>query len=568
MNDSGKMNRFLNYRTLIVAIVFLYLVSLVKRIFVGFDMDEQYSVALLYRIASGDLLLKEMWEPHQTSAIVLAPLVKAYMAVKGDTEYLMVFLRLVGALIQALIAVLWCRVVARKTERSIAAFSAAIILFVLPKWIQSPEFTNMQVWMLITTCVCLIAAIEKNSFGLAIVAGAFFTLEVLDYPSCVLLIIVFVIFLRKDLKKLLGMLIVPIASFVAFVTYLLSHMSVNELFASVSHILSDGSHSEGFRDKIIKYISELPQLAVHVLIYALIGVAVSLLWHVLVRKKKAGGRIFADSLCICSAVALLDQFRFWFSDGAHIVHPQYGYFVLFAAGIILYIKDRDKFDDKWSLWVKLIYTASFVGFLSVLALTNLDIRASFVHLLPGMIMSVVLLAERYKSSDARESRIMMGILLVSISMLFLFGQICVVRTSNEGRYEDMRFVRQKSLYGASKGIYCAYMEGYESNDNYLLLKQNMPDGSKLLYVGVDNATYLMGNYVVCEPSTISTPVYEGLEDYYTINRERIPEYIVFDKSFVDKSSIDKDDIFDMAGGVKAELLAESDFIEVYRTIEE
>lgn len=566
MNDSGKMNRFLNYRTLIVAIVFLYLVSLVKRIFVGFDMDEQYSVALFYRIASGDLLLKEMWEPHQTSAIVLAPIVKAYMAVKGDTEYLMVFLRLVGALIQALVAVLWYKFAARKTERSIAAFSAAIILFVLPKWIQSPEFTNMQVWMLIATCVCLLAAIEKNSFGLAIVAGVFFTLEVLDYPSCVLLVIVFVIFLRKDLKKLFGMMIVPIASFVAFVTYLLSHMSLGELFGGISHILSDGSHSEGFRDKIIKYISELPQLAVHVLIYALIGVAVSLLWHVLVRKKKADGRLFADSLCVCSAVALLDQFRFWFSDGAHIVHPQYGYFVLFAAGIIFYIKDRDKFGDKWSLWVKLIYTASFVGFLSVLALTNLDIRASFVHLLPGMIMSVVLFAERYKSSDARESRTMMCILLVSISTLFLFGQICVVRTSNEGRYEDIRFVRQKSLYGASKGIYCAYMEGYESNDNFLLLKQNVPDGSKVLYVGVDNATYLMGNYVVCEPSTISTPTYMGLEDYYKINRDRNPEYVVFDKGFLNQKNISESDVLNMIEGVNCEVLRESDYLKIYKIL--
>ena len=44
----------------------------IKNIFVGVDNDETYGIVLGYRLANGDKLLLEMWEPHQTSAIFTA----------------------------------------------------------------------------------------------------------------------------------------------------------------------------------------------------------------------------------------------------------------------------------------------------------------------------------------------------------------------------------------------------------------------------------------------------------------------------------------------------------------
>lgn len=40
-----------------------------KNLFIGADTDEGYGIMVGYRLAMGDRLLLEMWEPHQTSAI-------------------------------------------------------------------------------------------------------------------------------------------------------------------------------------------------------------------------------------------------------------------------------------------------------------------------------------------------------------------------------------------------------------------------------------------------------------------------------------------------------------------
>ena len=41
-----------------------------KNLFIGADTDEGYGIMVGYRLAMGDRLLLEMWEPHQTSAIL------------------------------------------------------------------------------------------------------------------------------------------------------------------------------------------------------------------------------------------------------------------------------------------------------------------------------------------------------------------------------------------------------------------------------------------------------------------------------------------------------------------
>ena len=43
-----------------------------KNLFIGADTDEGYGIMAGYRLAMGDRLLLEMWEPHQTSAIFTA----------------------------------------------------------------------------------------------------------------------------------------------------------------------------------------------------------------------------------------------------------------------------------------------------------------------------------------------------------------------------------------------------------------------------------------------------------------------------------------------------------------
>ncbi len=78
---------------------------------------------------------------------------------------------------------------------------------------------------------------------------------------------------------------------------------------------------------------------------------------------------------------------------------------------------------------------------------------------------------------------------------------------------------------------------------------------------------MLGDYEVCKPSTISTPDYSDLTDYYSFNPDKLPGYVVFEKSYVDMNNIDAADLITgICAGVNFEQIAESDFIGIYRLV--
>lgn len=62
-----------------------------KNLFIGADTDEGYGIMVGYRLAMGDRLLLEMWEPHQTSAIFTAVFIRLFVMLTGGVNYLNLF---------------------------------------------------------------------------------------------------------------------------------------------------------------------------------------------------------------------------------------------------------------------------------------------------------------------------------------------------------------------------------------------------------------------------------------------------------------------------------------------
>lgn len=58
------------YRWLVILLVLGAVIVNVKKIFTDFMIDSEYAVALSYRLARGDEMFTQMWEPHQTSAFL------------------------------------------------------------------------------------------------------------------------------------------------------------------------------------------------------------------------------------------------------------------------------------------------------------------------------------------------------------------------------------------------------------------------------------------------------------------------------------------------------------------
>ena len=71
MKDRTKRENLIWLLT-VLTLLGLSAVAVVRSLIIGLDIDEQYAVTLAYRIARGDILVKEVWEPHQTSALLPA----------------------------------------------------------------------------------------------------------------------------------------------------------------------------------------------------------------------------------------------------------------------------------------------------------------------------------------------------------------------------------------------------------------------------------------------------------------------------------------------------------------
>lgn len=49
---------------------------------------------------------------------------------------------------------------------------------------------------------------------------------------------------------------------------------------------------------------------------------------------------------------------------------------------------------------------------------------------------------------------------------------------------------------------------WQYRDTLSLVKDNLPEGAKVFYIGTANGIYLMGDMEFCTPSTISSPTFD------------------------------------------------------------
>ncbi|MDD4849062.1 MAG: hypothetical protein PHO10_00015 [Gemmiger sp.] len=117
---------------------------MVKTLFVGLEIDEEYALSIGYRLVQGDTLFYTMWEPHQLSALTAAGLIALFMAVTGGTTGVLLFVRVVMLGAKALLSWVFYREF-RPSMGKTGAYLAALVLFVYtPKWFLGPDYIAQQ----------------------------------------------------------------------------------------------------------------------------------------------------------------------------------------------------------------------------------------------------------------------------------------------------------------------------------------------------------------------------------------------------------------------------------------
>ena len=122
----------------------LALAALVRTMFLGLEIDEEYALSLSFRLVRGDRLFYSMWEPHQLAALPPALLIGLFTAVAGTTTGVLLFVRGAVLAVKLALAVWFYRSLRGALGGRCAYLLALAVLAFTPKWFLGPDYVSQQ----------------------------------------------------------------------------------------------------------------------------------------------------------------------------------------------------------------------------------------------------------------------------------------------------------------------------------------------------------------------------------------------------------------------------------------
>ena len=529
--------------------IILSLLATIKMCFLGLNIDEEYAITMSYRLATGDSMFLTMWEPHQTSGFLSAFFIRIFIGLTGGTDYLVIYLRIIGALIQAGISIFLYRTGKLYFSQNASLVAAIFFYNTLPKWIQVPEFTNLLIYFSLIAFLCLLKYYHTPKHNKLWLLGAGISLSglVLSYPSCILAIPMYLLGMfmihkknfLKDIATLLGTCII-LAS--GYLIYFLSKMPFSELVYGLQQMMSDGSHSQSPWERLVVYGNELLSLLPHVVGILLITLLITYCLKKFTHTGKKSSTFILFSL-VAITICFIEQLIIWLGDSMFIHFPLLYFYLLYFIGIAFYFQKetrRIESKDQKKLIQSVFWLGSVTGgavWLSALLITNTTISVTGSYLMTGIISAIWLLGDKMEQEVTAYTASPIKYLTVP-RVLCLLSAFCLLGTTlfakgflmceNEGMKGTIFFVKQKALSGPAKGIYCRYTDGYDYNNYAELANEYLKKGENVLYVGPHSLYYLLGDVNISTYSTISTPTFdERLLEYWDKHPDKYPNVVVY-----------------------------------------
>lgn len=524
--------------------VFLLLLALaaytVKNLFVGADVDEGYGIMLGYRLAKGDRLMLEMWEPHQTSAIFTALFIRPFLWLTGGSnDFLNLYLRAIYFAVQGAIAVYGERTLRRCVPdmgKGEAALLAMVFYVTSPKCIYVPEYSNLHVWFFAMLCFSLMrfscpASPEKGKTGQLLAAGVFLACDVLAYPSMAILFPVCILFLwRKEWNRAwraCAMFSLPcFLGAAAFVGYIFSYMTMQQVQQVLPYILEEGSHQTAYLEKMLTWLGNFGKMGMALGACGACALLLAAAWWKLFEEKRESGSFTLCFMASFFLTLLSYQLYCWIASDSNASYPQLLHVVICLGGVWAYWRVRK--EERAGFCLILF---SLVSYFAVMLLSNWGPAYLNPYLYMGTIGGLLCL-RRYLQEHSlggwsRFWRLACFLLVVGNA----FGY-CYLIIGGEQIHSSIFTVRGIGREGLRKGIFTSYMTSYEYNTNQEVWPEAVPDGSTVLYVGPSQFLYMLGDCKVASPNTISTFAYdESVVEYWKLNPDRYPDVVVVESWF-------------------------------------
>ncbi len=535
MSISGKSFRWIK-RILLLG-TFL---AAVKMIFFDYTMDEEYQIVMAYRSISGDSLFVEMWEPHQTSAFLCAILMRLYYAVTGTWTCVILYLRVCTALIQ--IAVTWFlyRSLCRLTESGYAFLLSLIYFNILPKGLQIPDFSNMQLWFFTLLVLSLFWLYRENyryrKWGLCLLisAGIWMSLLVLSYPSLIILFPFFCVYIFRNAEKprvrdcLIFAGTCTVCALV-WLLFVLRNISLGEFLRNLSYTVGfDSTHeingaTEGKLSGIFSNL--LGAVGLTALISGISAGIIGILkatgrWKY--QDQKAKTAVFG---VIAVLAAQVIQLVLWVVLEKGYEFAQIHLLAVLLAGALAW---RFAGERKKVLSAGII--GSLLTFAAVIYLSNLVPYHALPYGCLGVIFCALVLVWALENCPGDSAVRWSCLLLVSFCLTCIIGKGYTIKNGRD--YQTVLETGAVMRYGPAAGILTDDWNAWIYNANYEDFTANIEDGDTVLIVSVsmlseDNTAYLLKDVGISHYSVVDPADYEEeLLIYWELYPEKQPDVIV------------------------------------------
>ncbi len=506
------MNRKRVIKIFIVLVLLGILVINIKSIFVDYCADSGYALAMAQRLIDGDGLFIKAWEPHQTSAFVIALLMKVYEAFFHTKTGIVLYVHLCGLLLYAVVALALYFLLKEYIGSKASGIAAAIILVLRPKMVQLPDYANLIIIFSVMMFVFLARYLLKGKRILdLIVSSLFLVLCILSYPSCITLyvgmIVLLIVFSEKKVRDVLISTATCAVSGIAYAMIPVSRLGFWGFIDRLLLIVKSDSHSEESTYTGINYFKEV----LYGLVVLLITAVISLMIYLLIRKlKRIPQANFIEVFSVVSATLFCIEsviikniigdpnIAYWCVDKVVVLIP--------IAISLFYIRKIEK--ERRTIYV-ISMVLSMCTLVGIGLLTNLPLITVLCYSHLALVGAMVVLSGM--------KRKLIPMVCTLLALIVVQGMSSVTTIENIVRVGPKKGI-VTTLYNCNyeRISFAEWNENVGEDDSVLIADSFRSDPLLYIYTGAKVGT----------SSTISTPsLSETLQEYWEMYPDREPAVI-------------------------------------------
>lgn len=523
----------------------LSVAAAVKTIFVSIDIDESYAITLGYRLAQGDVLFRDMWEIHQTSALLYAPLISLFYHITGSTDGIVIFMRAVGTLLHFTVSLLIYRSVKKAYKGKLTAFLCAAVFFnFLPKYIQSPEYSLIYLWSTVCCAICIAWALQSaRRFAPLFASGVFLAIACLSYPSMVLIYPLYIFAFFRLIPNKKGRLhacaaFTAGAVCVAAIFFLLLCLTcgLSTFAENLPGIFLDASHSAPLAVKFKGYAKEVLKLCKYFIVVAAVGEVAGLIY----KKIKGVSTRFPQFLLLgYTAFEICLRMRnLWISSNYIVMKI---IFWVFLIGLYFYIKSNRSARSRVLFYT--VWLPSIAALCSALLVTNLSVERTSFALLPGAVAGLLFIFDQKLEGEEKKIRFetVGKTFLIFFCLVLLSSKLCLVLVTGT-KNEPITMPRVQIQQGPAQGLWLNRADAEDYELKYRAVMNSVGSDDRMLYIGRDVLMYQAAGSRVATCNCISTPIFdEQLLSWYEKYPEKKPTKILLDLAYLDEKVFFTDD---------------------------